>query len=601
MNARRIGDLWGRVEVGAGGLALLLMAVLPVAELLLRAGFRQGIPSSANYVQNLTLWVGFLGAMVCSQRKKHLTLTTGIDRLPPGYRKAASLVAAVVSTAVAAALSWASAEFVRSEMDAPTTVSGWLPVWVAELVLPISFAVMALRFVLQAGGWRERLVALLGLPLAWLVGFPLAPHASAILWPAIGVIAFATVMGAPLFVGMGGCALLLFYSDGTPAASLPVETYRLIVSPSIPTVPLFTLTGFILAEGGSSGRLLRLFRALFGWCPGGLAVVATLVCSFFTTFTGASGVTILAVGGILYPMLRKSGYTEKFSLGLLTSTGSLGLLFPPSLPVILYAIVAHVPIPDLYMAAAVPGALLVASVLLLSVREGVKGKVERQPFNLREAGAALWESKWEVLLPVVALVSLFGGFCTMIEAAAITVVYALVVEMVIHRDVHPLRDLPRVLGSCVELMGGIFAILGVAMGLTNYLVDAEVPTKATAWVKEHIHSRWAFLLALNAFLLVVGALMDIYSAIAVVVPIILPVSAAFGIPPLHLGVIFLANMELGYLTPPVGENLFLASYRFEKPVLGVARAALPFMIMLAVVVLVITYAPQLTLIGVGGP
>jgi C4-dicarboxylate transporter, DctM subunit len=601
MNAKRIGEILGRVELGAAGLALLLMAVLPVAELLLRACWSQGIPSSSNYVQNLTLWVGFLGAMICSQRKNHLALSTGVDRLPPPYRKAAALFAAVVSTAVAAALSWASAEFVRSEMDAPTFVSSWLPVWVAELILPVSFAVMAVRFILQAGGWWERSVALLGVPAAGAIGFVLAPHASAILWPAIGVILLATVLGAPLFVGMGGCALLLFFSDGTPVASLPVETYRLIVSPSIPTVPLFTLTGFILAEGGSSARLLRLFRALFGWCPGGLAVVATLVCSFFTTFTGASGVTILAVGGILYPMLIKSGYNEQFSLGLLTSTGSLGLLFPPSLPVILYAIVARVPIPDLFRAAAIPGAILVAGVLFLSIREGVRGKVERQPFTLREAGAALWEAKWEVLLPVVALVTLFGGFCTMIESAAITVVYALVVQTVIHRDVHPLRDLPRVLGSCVELMGGIFVILGVAMGLTNYLVDAEVPVKATEWVKAHIHSRWMFLLALNAFLVVVGALMDIYSAIAVVVPLILPVSAAFGIHPLHLGVVFLANMELGYLTPPVGENLFLASYRFEKPVLGVARAALPFLLLLTAMVLVITYAPQLMFIGAGGP
>ena len=601
MDPKRIGELWGRVEVGAAGLALLLMAVLPTAELLLRACFSEGIPSSATYVQNLTLWVGFLGAMICSQRKKHLTLVTGVDRLPEAWRKAAGLVASVVSTGVASALSWASAEFVRSEMDAPTTVSGWLPVWVAQLILPVSFAVIAVRFILQAGGLRERLVALLGVPLAWAVGFPLAPHAATILWPGIGVILFATVLGAPLFVAMGGCALLLFTSDGTPTASLPVETYRLIVSPSIPTVPLFTLTGFILAEGGASGRLLRLFRALFGWLPGGLAVVATLVCSFFTTFTGASGVTILAVGGLLYPVLLKSGYREKFSLGLLTSTGSLGLLFPPSLPVILYAIVARVPIPDLFKAGALPGALLVAAVLFLAIREGVRGKVERQAFRLREAAEALWDSKWEVLLPVVALVSLFGGFCTMIEAAAITVVYALVVETVIHRELHPLRDVPRVLGSCAELIGGVFVILGVAMGLTNYLVDAEVPMKATSWVKKHIHSRGMFLLALNAFLLVVGCLMDIYSAIAVVVPLILPVGAAFGIHPLHLGIIFLANLELGYLTPPVGMNLFLSSYRFEKPVLAVTRSSLPFLLLLMGMVLVITYAPELTLIGVGGP
>jgi tripartite ATP-independent transporter DctM subunit len=414
----------------------------------------------------------------------------------------------------------------------------------------------------------------------------------------VGVLLAATVLGAPIFVAMGGTALLLFFSDGTPVASVPVETYGLMISPSIPTVPLFTLTGYILAEGGSSKRLLRLFQALFGWMPGGLAVVATLVCSFFTTFTGASGVTILAIGGLLYPVLIKSGYRERFATGLLTSTGSLGLLFPPSLPVILYAIVARVPIPDLFRAGAVPGVLLVGAILVYAIWEGVRRKVERQKFKIREVGAALWEAKWEVLLPVVALVSIFGGFCTLIQASAITVLYALAVETVLHRDLHLRRDFPRILVSCAELIGGVFVILGVAMGLTNYLIDAEVPSKGVAWVKERIHSRGMFLLALNGFLLVVGCLMDIYSAIAVVVPLILPIAAAYGVAPLHLGILFLANLELGYLTPPVGMNLFLASYRFEKPVLTVTRASLPFLLLLMIAVLIITYAPGLT--GMGG-
>ncbi|MBI3855550.1 MAG: TRAP transporter large permease subunit [Planctomycetes bacterium] len=584
---------WNKTELWAAGVALLLMALIPVAELVL-GWFNVGFKGSVSYVQHLTLWVGFLGAMVASREQKHLTLATGIHLLPPLYQRIARVFAAVASVAVAAGLAWASAMFVKSEMTAPTEIADWLPVWIAELILPFSFGVMAIRFIVQAGSWKDRLIAALGLPLAALVGFALEGQAAQLLWPGIGLIVLATLLGAPLFIAMGGSALLLFFSDGTPAASIPVQTYSLMVSPSIPTLPLFTLTGFILAEGGASKRLLRLFRALFGWMPGGLAIVATLVCSFFTTFTGASGVTILALGGLLYPVLVQSGYKERFSMGLLTASGSLGLLFPPSLPVILYAIVAHVAIPDLFRAGAIPGTLLVAAVLGYGALQGIRSKVERQKFSLREAGAALWGSKWEALLPVVALVCIFGGFCTLIQASAITVLYAVIVETLIHRDLHPGRDLPRILTSCATLIGGVFVILGVAMGLTNYLVDAEVPAKAVSFVKARIHSRGMFLLALNGFLLVVGCLMDIYSAIAVVVPLILPVAAAFNVHPLHLGVIFLANLELGYLTPPVGMNLFLSSYRFEKPVLEVARAALPFLLLLMIAVLLITYAPGLT-------
>jgi tripartite ATP-independent transporter DctM subunit len=592
----RLGALWGRLELWAAGLALLLMGVLPVLEILCRLLFRRGVPGSTAFVQHLTLWVGFLGAMITSREKKHLNLVTGIHLLPKRLQKIIGVAADTVSAGVSAALAWASWQFVRSEMEAPTTLADWLPVWVAELILPLSFAVITLRFVLQAGGWREGLVVLLGVPAAWVVGFPLAPHAAGLVWPGIGVLLGAALLGAPIFVVMGGSALLLFFADGTSAAAIPVETYRLVVSPSIPTVPLFTLTGFILAEGGASQRYLRVFRALFGWMPGGLAIVATLVCSFFTTFTGASGVTILAIGGLLLPVLIQSGYKEKFSIGLLTATGSLGLLFPPSLPVILYAVVAHIPIPDLFKAGAIPGALLVAAVLGFAAAEGIRGRVPRQAFDFREAVAALWEAKWEVLLPVVALASIFGGFCTLIEAAAITVVYALVVETFLYRDLHPLRDLPRILGSCASLIGGVFIILGTAMGLTNYLVDAEVPTRGAEWVKAHVHSRGVFLFALNVFLLIVGCLMDIYSAIAVVVPLILPISAAFGVHPLHLGIIFLANLELGYLTPPVGMNLFLASYRFERPVLIITKYSLPFLLALLIMVFVITYLPGLCLL-----
>ena len=579
--------------------ALLAMGILPVLELALRTFFDTGIPGSSGYVQHLTLWVGFLGAMIASREHSHLTLSGSVAFLPRHLQRTGTVFAATVSTAVASGLFWASLQFVRAEVASPSHIAGFLPIWAVELILPIGFAVVALRFIAQAGDWRARRLALLGIPAAISAGLMLPLYGSTLLWPAIASLLLAAVLGAPVFVALGGVALLFFVAEGVNVASIPVETYRIIVSPSIPTIPLFTLAGYILAEGRASQRLVRLFRALFGWMPGGLPIAATLVCAFFTTFTGASGVTILALGGLLLPVLLQSGYLERFSVGLLTATGSIGLLFPPSLPVILYGVVAHVPIPDLFKAGILPGILMIAAVCVFGALEGIRSKTPRPGFSTCEAIAALWESKWEILLPVIALVGIFGGFCTLIEAAAVTVVYALVVETMIYRDLHLVRDLPRVLVKCVTLVGGVFIILGVAMGLTNYLVDAEVPAKAAMWVQSHIHSRTLFLLGLNGFLLIVGCLMDIFSAIVVVVPLILPISHVFGINPLHLGMIFLANLELGYLTPPVGMNLFLASYRFEKPLIQVYRDAVPFFLLLLVVVLLITYFPVLT-IDAGG-
>lgn len=594
----RISVLATRGEDGLTAAALLAMGILPVLELGLRTFFNTGVPGSSGYVQHLTLWVGFLGAMVASREHTHLTLSTGVAFFPQRFQGIAAAFAAAVSTAVASGLFWASLQFVRAEAESPSRIAGLLPIWAVESILPLAFAVIALRSVAQPEGWRARGLACFGIPAAAVTGFLLAPYAPALLWPGIASLVMTAILGAPVFVVLGGSALLLFLAEGVQVASIPVEIYRIIVSPSIPTIPLFTLAGYILAEGRASQRLVRLFRALFGWMPGGLPIAATLVCAFFTTFTGASGVTILALGGLLLPVLLQSGYLERFSVGLLTATGSIGLLFPPSLPVILYGVVAHIPIPDLFKAGIVPGILMIAVVCVFGVSEGVRSKSPRPRFYTREALAALWESKWEILLPVIALVGIFGGFCTLIEAAAMTVVYALIVETMIYRDLHPTRDLPGVLVKCVTLVGGVFIILGVAMGLTNYLVDAEVPAKAAVWVQSHIHSRTLFLLALNAFLLIVGCLMDIFSAIVVVVPLILPISRVFGINPLHLGMIFLANLELGYLTPPVGMNLFLASYRFEKPLIHVYRDALPFLLLLLVVVLLITYVPALT-IGAG--
>ncbi len=592
------GRLWTRGETIVGVTAIVGMAALPVLEMILRGVFASGLPGSFGFVQHLTLWVAFTGALITTREGRHLTLVSGTGPLPDRLRAGGAMLAAACTTAVTTGLAWASLEFVRSEATFATSGTGqWIPVWIMESILPVAFAGITLRFVLRAEGWLLKGAALGGIGLAALVGFVIGPAWPALAPPAIVLLVTALLFGAPIFVLLGGAALLLFLTADpqVTAAAIPVEIYRLVVSSAIPAIPLFTLTGYLLAESRAGDRLVRLFRSLFGWLPGGLPIATVMVCAFFTTFTGASGVTILALGGLLLPVLMRSHYSERFSLGLLTATGSIGLLFPPSLAVILYAVVARIPIPDLFVAGLVPGAIMVGVVCLYGVWIGRREKTPHAPFEGREALAALWEAKWEILLPVIVLVGIFGGFTTLVEAAAVTVVYALVIGLLAHRDLDVRSTTPDAVLKCLSLMGGVFVILGVAMGLTNYLVDAQVPMHAAEWVSAWIDSRIAFLLALNIFLLIVGSLMDIFSAIAVVVPLILPMAAAYGIHPLHLGVIFLVNLELGYLTPPVGMNLFLSAYRFDKPLLEVWRATLPFLALLLLVVLLVTYVPWVIL------
>ena len=341
--------------------------------------------------------------------------------------------------------------------------------------------------------------------------------------------------------------------------------------------------------------MLRAFRAGVGWIPGGTAIVCVLLCAFFTVFTGGSGVTILALGGLLFPALLRDGYRERFSLGLLTASGSLGLLFPPAMPLILYAIVAQVAPDDLFVAGIVPGILLVVLVAAWGVREGRVTGAGRHAFGWEELRAALWVAKWELSIPVAVLGVLFSGFATLVETAAFTALYAAVIQGLIHRDFPLGRGLHKAFSECVVLVGGVLVILGVAVGFTAYLNDADVPGLIVQWADAHVGSRLLFLLGLNLFLLLVGSVMDIFSAIFVVVPLIVPVAQQFGVDPLHLGIIFIANLELGFLTPPVGLNLFLASYRFDRPLLEVYRATLPLLAILGFGVLVITYVPWLTL------
>ena len=576
-------------------LALGAMVILPLAEIIFRATLRFGISGSGAVVQHLTLVVGMLGAAVAARENRLLTLSTGVSLLPGKLRAAAQVFSGAVAVAVTALLTYASYQFLLTERQGGGILTGKIPTWVVEIVLPLGFALVALRLLLHASdSWTGRIVALLLAALLVRLGAhpPLAPESMVL--PAFAILLAATALGAPVFTALGGAALILFWAESVPIASIPVETYRLVVSPTLPTIPLFTLAGYFLAEGGASRRLVRVFQALAGGIRGGPAIVTALVCAFFTSFTGASGVTILALGGLLMPVLLSARYSEKNSLGLLTAAGSLGLLFPPSLPVILYGIVSHQPIDRMFLGGIIPGVLLLGLTAWWGTRLGDGGRAESRRFDRREAGRSIWEAKWELLLPVVVLVGIYGGFATLVEAAALTALYAFVVETFVYRDLKVAGDAPRVMAQCAVLVGGVLIILGVALGFTNYLVDAEIPAKGVAWVSGAIHSPLVFLLLLNLFLLVVGCLMDIFSAIVVVVPLIVPMGEAFGIDPVHLGIIFLANMELGYLTPPVGMNLFLASYRFNKPLPEVYRSVIPMLLVLLSGVLLITYVPFLT-------
>lgn len=572
------------------------MVLLPLVEAAARKLIGVGIPGSSVFVRHLTLWVAFLGAALAAREGKLLALATGELFKQSRIVGPAKSIANAIAAAATVLLARASFDLMLLEREAATELPLSVPIWVALSVLPISFVLIAARLLrASASTWKGRLPAFVGVTAGLVLGqFPQLLEGRAA-WPWLALIVVGTLAGGPIFAALGGTAVLLFLIEGVPAAAVPAETYRLAVSPTLPAIPLFTLAGFLVAQGDASKRLLRVFRAFFGWLPGGTAVVVAVLCAFFTVFTGGSGVTILALGGLLFKAMQSDGYREDFSLGLLTASGSLGLLFAPALPLILYGIVAEIPIRDLFIGGLVPGVLMLVLVAGWGVWEGFRRGAERQSFEWRETAAALWNAKWEIALPFLVLGAIFSGLATLVEVSAMTAFYAFVVQCFIHRDLSIRRDLFRVTVECIVLLGGVLIILGVAMGLTNYFVDAQVPDRMLAWAKESIASPLVFLLALNIFLLIVGCLMDIFSAIVVVVPLIVPIGLAFGIDPIHLGIIFVANLELGYLTPPVGLNLFLASYRFERPLLKIWRAAIPMLVILGIGVLLITYMPSLSL------
>jgi tripartite ATP-independent transporter DctM subunit len=411
----------------------------------------------------------------------------------------------------------------------------------------------------------------------------------------VGLLFLLALLGLPLFVALAGGGLLATFNAGLDPALLAVELNRLASSPYLASIPLFTFAGVVLAAGGAPERMIQLFNAMVGWLPGGMAGVTLTSCAFFTAFSGASGVTILALGGLMFPMLLHAGYNERFTLGLLTTSGSLGLLFAPSLAILIYGIVASVSIDKLFLAGMVPGLLLMLILGLYCLYVGRKTAVPRHRFSVAILGRAVREGIWDILLPVGIIVGIFGGYVTISEASACTAAYVLLLEGVIHKEIHLGKHLPELLRDAAILVGSILIILSVAMGLTNLLIDAQIPMKILDWMELHVDSQLHFLMLLNVFLLIVGCMMDIFSATVVVVPLLLPIAASYGVDPIHLGIIFLANLEIGYSTPPVGINLFIASQRFGRPVLSLFLAAIPFLALMLCWLIMITYVPYFSL------
>ncbi len=572
-------------------LILAAMILLPIAEALLRR-FHFGIEAAASLIQHLTLAVASLGGAIAA-REDQLLRFSAFRLVEGATARFARLFANAFSSGVAALLCVAGVQFILVEHEGGSILAYGIPTWVYILVLPLGFVLIAWRLLHRAAeNPRDRAIAALiaAALVAIVLAEPIDPAELAL--PLLLCLLGATLAGAPIFVAVGGAALILLWGDYVPLASLAVDYYGIATNPSLPAIPMFTLAGYFLAESKAPTRLLAVFHGLFGRLQGGAAIVAVLAATFFTCFTGASGVTILALGGLIMPLLLDSGLGRKQALGLVTAGGSAGVLLMPALPLILYAIVAKVEMEAMFVAGLLPALLMMSLVAAWGVKS--QPPVKREPTDWRLVKRTVWEARWELALPLVPIGVLFSGLATPVEAAALTALYAFVLTTLIHRDLKIATDIPRVVSRCGLVVGGILLILGVALGLTNYMVDAQISSKLVALISSSIEQRWVFLLALNGFLLLVGCFMDIFSAIVVLVPLIVPLGQVFGINPMHLGLIFLANLELGYLTPPVGMNLFFSAMRFDKPVLEVCASIVPIFLMLLIGVLLITYIPSLS-------
>ncbi|MEW6678530.1 MAG: TRAP transporter large permease subunit [Pseudomonadota bacterium] len=562
----------------AGG-ALALMLIIPVVEIVLRPLFGRGIENAPVLVQHLGLVLAMFGALV-AERGGHLTsLGAGLAAAEhPHLRRFAQVFSGASSALICGLLAQASWTFVASEMEAPHALAYGIPGWIIQAAMPVGFILLGLKIgsrLAETPAWR--IPPALLLPLA---GWLLAGHFDGEilpLWPFVIWLVLILFCGAPIFAVLGGLALALFWQEGQPLAAVPLSHYQITVNPSLPALPLFTLAGLIFARTGAAVRLGTLFTTLFGGGALGTAVAGAVLCSFFTALTGGSGVTILALGGLLLPLLTRAGFAEKRGIGLVTSASALGVLLAPSVPLIMYAIIARVPINTMFLAGVLPALVMVAFLLLAGGflrRDGLAPVALAETAQRSSRRGAVWAAKWELLAPVVAIGSLVSGLATPMESAALTAAYALFTQSVAHRELD-LRGLGLALVECVQVIGGIMLILGMALGLTNFLVDAGIPDLAVEWVQSVLPNKYAFLVALVVFLIAAGALMEIYAAIVVLVPLLLPVALAYGIDPIHFGIIFLATLEIAFLFPPAGLNIYFASAMFRKPLRYVAVSLLP--------------------------
>ena len=574
---------------------LLLATVLALLVLLGVAGATNKFANADELIRHLTLLIGMLGGMAAAREGRLLSMGTIAHAMPARWKPAIEAYTGLVGTTVSAILTLAAWQFVAQEAESSSTLAFGVPRIVLQAAMPIGFAFITLRLARHSGSGYGVRVAVLVIAVAIAAAVAqLDGGVAGLRTPLLVALAIAILFGAPLFVGLAGIALIFFISVGDPIASVPLDHYDQVTNPLLATLPLFTLAGYIVTATGAARRLVRLLRAWTGHLRGGPAVVTVFACAFFTAFTGGSGITILALGGLLMPILMSSRYDSGKALGLVTGAGSLGVLFAPCLPLILYSIVAQVSIEAMFLGGALPGILMVVLACGWGIAMSPPRK-ERSRFSWRRARVTTWRAKWDLLLPVVPLVLIFGGYVLPVPAAAITAAYAALVAALINRDLPRGAKLVEVMCECGLLVGGVLLILGTAMGLTNLLITEHVPDRLTVWIGSAIESPWVFLLMLNLVMIVLGCLIEIFSAIIVVAPLIVPVAAAFGVDPVHLGVIMLASLELGYLMPPIGLNLLMSATRFRRPMLEVAYATMPMMLVLAIGVALITAFPQMTL------
>jgi tripartite ATP-independent transporter DctM subunit len=620
----------GMVEKGVCYGALILMALLPAAEILIRP-FGGVLPASQGIMTHLFLTAGLFAAMLTTGANEHISIAVVQYIRNEKLKKVMAAVTGLISAFVVTNLFWDSLSFLKYGLSGRPI--GFIPDRIFALAMPIAYAVMAFRFarLVYRGSGKGAAKGLIvpailsvvlgtvtSLPaiakLLWNTGVP-EPFFSWVnvlydgAWyagtPVILLLIAAALSGTPIFVVIGGIALVMLQAGGGEPEAAPIQIYSALTEADIIAIPLFTLTGFFLSESKAGERLVYAFRSLFSWLPGGMIVATVVICAFFTSFTGASGVTILALGGILYTILaEKSKYPEKFSIGLLTSVGGIGLLFPPSLPIILVGsttnsilyfmgeTIEH-SIIDFFLGAIIPGIILVLAMIIFGIAASVKVKIPVEPFSLKEAGKALKGSILEIFLPVILVAGYFSSLLTLVQVSAVSVIYVFIAEVLINKDI-ALGDVKKVFFKAVPIIGGVLSILAMAKALSYAIIDSQIPENFAAWMQATVNSKYLFLLLLNLALLVVGCLMDIFSAILVVLPLIVPLGQVYGIDPIHLGIIFIINLEVGFLTPPVGMNLFLASYRFKRPFMDICRFVLPFLLMQLAVVLLVTYVPDLS-------